>query len=52
MAGHALAMADGFPDAEIIGVEPTHANDFQLSLQVRPDQRLPRDCVWARACWR
>jgi threonine dehydratase len=33
MAGHALAIADAFPDAEIIGVEPAGANDCQLSLQ-------------------
>ena len=32
MAGHALAIADGFPDARIIGVEPEGATDFQQSL--------------------
>lgn len=32
MAGHALAIADGFPDASIIGVEPTGADDFCRSL--------------------
>lgn len=32
MAGHALAIADGFPDAAIIGVEPTGADDFRQSL--------------------
>ena len=31
MAGHALALASEFPDAQIIGVEPAEANDFQLS---------------------
>jgi threonine dehydratase len=33
MAGHALAIADGFPDADIVGVEPAGAADFQQSLQ-------------------
>jgi threo-3-hydroxy-L-aspartate ammonia-lyase len=32
MAGHALAIADGFPDAKIIGVEPDGADDFRKSL--------------------
>lgn len=32
MAGQALAVADGFPDAEIIGVEPDGADDFRRSL--------------------
>ena len=32
MAGHALAIADGFPDARIVGVEPEGANDFSQSL--------------------
>lgn len=32
MAGHALAMADGFPTAKIVGVEPTGADDFRQSL--------------------
>ena len=30
--GHALAIADSFPQAKIIGVEPAEANDFQQSL--------------------
>jgi len=42
MAGHALAIADGFPDADIVGVEPEDAADFQQSLReqrrVRIDQ--------------
>lgn len=42
MAGHALAIADRFPDAKIIGVEPTGADDFARSLaagkRVRVDQ--------------
>ncbi len=33
MAGHALSIADGFPDADIIGVEPAGAADFQQSLK-------------------
>lgn len=32
MAGHALSVADGFPDATMIGVEPTTADDFRQSL--------------------
>ena len=32
MAGHALAIADGFPDANIVAVEPTGAADFLQSL--------------------
>jgi len=32
MAGHALAIADGFPEAQIIGVEPDGASDFGQSL--------------------
>jgi threonine dehydratase len=31
MAGHALAIADGFPRAKIIGVEPSDADDFRQS---------------------
>ncbi len=42
MAGHALAIADGFPDAKIIGVEPVGADDFSKSLtagkRIRVDQ--------------
>jgi threonine dehydratase len=33
MAGHALAISNGFPLAKIIGVEPSEANDFQQSIQ-------------------
>jgi len=32
LAGHALAIADGFPEAQIIAVEPSGAADFALSL--------------------
>lgn len=42
MAGHALSIADGFPNAQIIGTEPAGAADFQQSLKegrrVRIDQ--------------
>jgi len=31
MAGHALAIADGFPEAKIVGVEPDQADDFRQS---------------------
>ena len=33
MAGHAIAIADGFPSAQIIGVEPDTADDFRQSLE-------------------
>ncbi|MDA0350298.1 MAG: pyridoxal-phosphate dependent enzyme [Verrucomicrobia bacterium] len=33
MAGHALAIADGFPDAQIIAVEPEGAADFKQSFE-------------------
>jgi len=33
MAGHALAIADAFPDAAMVGVEPDTAADFQQSLE-------------------
>lgn len=42
MAGHALAIADGFPQAAIIGVEPENANDFAQSLAAGQRIRLPR----------
>ncbi|MFG0261172.1 MAG: threonine/serine dehydratase [Novipirellula sp. JB048] len=32
MAGHALAIANGFPDAQIVSVEPSGADDFARSL--------------------
>ncbi len=38
MAGHALSIADGFPAADIIGVEPQDADDFCQSL--RDDKRV------------
>ncbi|MAR13409.1 MAG: pyridoxal-5'-phosphate-dependent protein subunit beta [Blastopirellula sp.] len=42
MAGHALAIADGFPQAHIIGVEPAEANDFQQSLLAGERVRIER----------
>ncbi len=42
MAGHALAMADAFPDAAIIGVEPELANDFCQSLAAGQRVRVER----------
>jgi threonine dehydratase len=40
MAGHALAIAEGFPQAEIIGVEPEGADDFRRSLAADARTRL------------
>jgi len=42
MAGHALAVADGFPDARIIGVEPSGADDFRQSLARGERVRIER----------
>lgn len=42
MAGHALAIADGFPNATIIGVEPDTANDFSQSLATGSRVRIDR----------
>lgn len=42
MAGHALAIADGFPEARIVGVEPAEADDFCQSLQAGERVRLPK----------
>jgi threonine dehydratase len=42
MAGHALAIADGFPDANVIGVEPEGANDFGLSFAANERIRIDR----------
>ena len=42
MAGHALAIADGYPAAKIIGVEPDGANDFGLSLASGRRTRIDR----------
>jgi threonine dehydratase len=42
MAGLALAIADGFPQAEIIGVEPAGADDFRQSLAAKQRVRVER----------
>jgi len=42
MAGHALSIAHGFPDAKIVGVEPALAADFCLSLDAGERQRIDR----------
>lgn len=42
MAGHALAIADGFPQAQIIGVEPEGAHDFSQSLAAGRRVRFDR----------
>lgn len=41
MAGHALAIANGYPSADIVGVEPEGASDFCRSLSA--GQRLRND---------
>ena len=42
MAGHALAIADGFPEATIVGVEPDTADDFCQSLETGQRVRIER----------
>lgn len=42
MAGHALAIADAYPQAEIIGIEPTGADDFCQSLAADRRVRIER----------
>jgi threonine dehydratase len=42
LAGHALAIADGFPAARIIGVEPAGADDFRQSLAAGTRVRIDR----------
>lgn len=42
MAGQALAIADGFPGARIIGVEPAGADDFRQSLAAGRRVRVDR----------
>jgi threonine dehydratase len=42
MAGHALAIADGFPEATIVGVEPDTADDFCQSLETGQRVRIDR----------
>ncbi|MEZ6126267.1 MAG: threonine/serine dehydratase [Planctomycetaceae bacterium] len=43
MAGHALALANGFPQAQLIGVEPSGADDYRRSLEagVRTSLSMP-----------
>jgi threonine dehydratase len=42
MAGQAIAIADGFPRARIIGVEPAGADDFRQSLAAGRRVRIDR----------
>lgn len=42
MAGHCLAVEDNFPDARIIGVEPTTADDFQQSMAAGERVRIEK----------
>ena len=42
MAGHALAVADGFPEAEIVGIEPEGASDFRQSLDAGERVRIEK----------
>lgn len=42
MAGHALAIADGFPNANIIGIEPDGGDDFCRSLKAGARVRIER----------
>ncbi|MGB1718441.1 MAG: threonine ammonia-lyase, partial [Candidatus Latescibacterota bacterium] len=42
MAGHALAIADAFPQAEIVGIEPAGADDFCQSLEAQQRVRIER----------
>jgi threonine dehydratase len=42
MSGHALAIADAYPTATIVGVEPQGADDFQRSLAAGERVRLER----------
>ena len=42
MAGHALSIAEYFPEAEIIGVEPEGADDFRQSLAANERVRIQK----------
>lgn len=42
MAGHCLAIADGFPDAHIVAVEPDGADDFRQSLEAGERLRIEK----------
>ena len=49
MAGQAIAIADGFPQARIIGVEPAGADDFRQSLAAgwrSPDRTAHEHLRW------
>jgi threo-3-hydroxy-L-aspartate ammonia-lyase len=40
MSGQAIAISDGFPSAQIIGVEPAEADDFRQSLAANKRIRI------------
>jgi threonine dehydratase len=42
MAGHAIAIADGFPHAKIVGIEPQGADDYCQSLAAGQRVRIDR----------
>jgi threonine dehydratase len=42
MAGHAISVADGFPQANIIGIEPEGASDYCQSLKAGQRIRIDR----------
>ena len=42
MAGHAISIAEHFPSARIVGVEPDGADDFRQSLAANERVRLPK----------
>lgn len=42
MAGHAISIADGYPDAKIIGIEPDGATDYCQSLAAGERVRIER----------
>lgn len=42
MAGQALAVADAFPQARVVGVEPAGADDFRQSLQAGERVRIEK----------
>ena len=42
MAGHAISVNDGFPNAQIIGVEPEGADDFSQSFKSGQRTRIDR----------
>ena len=42
MAGHAISIADGFPQSKIIGIEPDGAADYCQSLEAGERTRIDR----------